>query len=847
MRGSAIDKIDTFSPRSRNSRASIFGEGEDSSPSHIAFSELKLLGPFERFEGGGVDIISSTDPRKKLGFHQGGASDVRVETDSPIRRAKAKAGALGTFTESLLAKTSVPNYTAPKDETAPKSILRVKGKGYDADSMTASSSRAPPLNAMINKEKNLNGLRGAEHTEDELAKLLEDVATKEVLPVDKVNHRYAYRSKIYEGNARWVRDNVLGLVLTFDVENKIKLVKQGNTPEPPAGQVAKTNPIIHFNSYTKYLQEWQQLLVCEMCAAIERAASRQDSIQEVHPAAVYAERSPVDGIMEFKCEYDDPAHQPERSLAWQILLITFTDPGNLDNPPQTTYDLLTRTAGGDSQFQIAVTIPSIDGVTYCQGCAGGPVLKHFQKDAFVPALRQLNGLCVFVTKLCSLEALILQVEALGQIKSLASFDHILNPNADAPEVSAGDDEDFKNKISVWLGRCQLHESQKHFIQQTCYVANQGPPFVLLKGSPGSGKTTAMIHAVNCWKVSRTHQLHTKLISDFDVNALDKDELRIPRVLICSPNSDTVDHIERCIKQFGFTDGSGNKYWPHITRVGDNIPAPSIDIAASKRIENLRKANPEELRARRDEIKQRLDFLREGMRIAQRKLAILQKSMRDFPDGLPHGWEVRVQTREDQFELEDGHVTTQTVASAYYVDHSKQATQLHRPEQPGEDDPKGHILTNLPEFHSYANELIPMWSEYCHIKGEYAVIDKFLSQDYKTTKADLMAQILNHTHIVLATLDKSAMDVVKASFPYDVCVFEDAASVPETSILVPVKASRAWTIILVGDPTVRIPTPTTTFIRNRVQWDYPMIERLWKSINVFISRLSVVSDVNDRDE
>jgi hypothetical protein len=354
---------------------------------------------------------------------------------------------------------------------------------------------------------------------------------------------------------------------------------------------------------------------------------------------------------------------------------------------------------------------------------------------------------------------------------------------------------------------------------------------LLKGSPGTGKTTTMLQAINCWKVSRTHQLHTKLITDFNPNSLDKDELRIPRVLICSPNSDTIDHIERCIKQIGFIDGSGNKYWPHMTRVGDNIPAPSMDVAASKRIETIRNTDPDQLRARRDEIKARLDFLREGMIVAQRKLGVLQKSMRDFPEGLPQGWECRVQTREDTFELESGHVTTQTVASPYFVDHNRQCTQLHKPERPGEDDPRGHILTNLPEFINFANELIPMWSEYSHIKGEHDVIDKFLMQDYKTTEADLTAQILNHTHIVLSTIDKSAMDVVKASFPYDVCVFEDAASVPETSILVPVKASRAWTIILVGDPTVRVPTPTTTFIRNRVQWEYPMIERLWKSINL----------------
>jgi hypothetical protein len=144
-----LNKIDTMSPRNRASRASIFGNDDDS-PSHISFNELKLLGPFERFESSSADIISSTDPRKKIGFHSGGASEVRVETDSPIRRAKAKASALGSFTDRLLAKSNVPEYTAKTtSEEAPKGILRVKTI-LNEDSMTASSSRTPPLNAMIN-------------------------------------------------------------------------------------------------------------------------------------------------------------------------------------------------------------------------------------------------------------------------------------------------------------------------------------------------------------------------------------------------------------------------------------------------------------------------------------------------------------------------------------------------------------------------------------------------------------------------------------------------------------------------------------------------------------------------
>jgi senataxin len=123
----------------------------------------------------------------------------------------------------------------------------------------------------------------------------------------------------------------------------------------------------------------------------------------------------------------------------------------------------------------------------------------------------------------------------------------------------------------WLRR-SFNESQ----QEAIAAAATSHGFTLIKGPPGTGKTTTLkglLNSLHLREYSRYYNAVLDVARRPD-NETNEAWARIgnekPHILVTAPSNAAVDNIVGKVIEEGFCDGEGRRYFPQIVRVGRGL-------------------------------------------------------------------------------------------------------------------------------------------------------------------------------------------------------------------------------------------------------------------------------------
>lgn len=127
------------------------------------------------------------------------------------------------------------------------------------------------------------------------------------------------------------------------------------------------------------------------------------------------------------------------------------------------------------------------------------------------------------------------------------------------------------KYVQWLSRT-FNDSQREAI--TAAATSEG--FTLIKGPPGTGKTTTLKGLLNSLHLREYNRYYNAVL---DVASRPDNETakawaqvgnEKPHILVTAPSNAAVDNIVSKVIEEGFCDGEGRRYFPKIVRVGRGL-------------------------------------------------------------------------------------------------------------------------------------------------------------------------------------------------------------------------------------------------------------------------------------
>lgn len=143
------------------------------------------------------------------------------------------------------------------------------------------------------------------------------------------------------------------------------------------------------------------------------------------------------------------------------------------------------------------------------------------------------------------------------------------------------------KYVQWLSRT-FNDSQREAI--TAAATSEG--FTLIKGPPGTGKTTTLKGLLNSLHLREYNRYYNAVL---DVARRPDNETakawahvgnEKPHILVTAPSNAAVDNIVSKVIEEGFCDGEGRRYFPKIVRVGRGLSANVQSVGLENQVDQI---------------------------------------------------------------------------------------------------------------------------------------------------------------------------------------------------------------------------------------------------------------------
>ncbi len=348
-------------------------------------------------------------------------------------------------------------------------------------------------------------------------------------------------------------------------------------------------------------------------------------------------------------------------------------------------------------------------------------------------------------------------------------------------------------------------------------------FTLIKGPPGTGKTTTLVGVLNSLHIRQYNKYYDSVrkiasaptIGHNRQSALEAARKAKPRLLVCAPSNAAVDNVILKIMEDGFIDGSGHRYNPSMIRVGVGQSAAVRDVALETKVDAIFSEHNDIGRLESSMAGFKMELQRITMDITQ-----LRKRVHAIANACPwplsKDWEIRID--EDTFD-ETGRV--------YFLNHKEKTTsfEMPPPPEPGEAQ---FACTAMPEYRSYMSRIVKLVESYFSVKTNLerctivkGAIDHGANQF--AVRLELEAHVLNSVHLVMTTLGTAGNRVMEVADKFEVVVIDEAAQSVEPSTLAAFQLGSRHSI-LVGDPQ-QLPATVFNMSGRNTKYDRSLFQRL----------------------
>lgn len=344
-------------------------------------------------------------------------------------------------------------------------------------------------------------------------------------------------------------------------------------------------------------------------------------------------------------------------------------------------------------------------------------------------------------------------------------------------------------------------------------------FTLIKGPPGTGKTTTLVAILNSLHIRQFNKFYEEvkriasMISGNKKSAMTNAVRAKPRMLVCAPSNAAVDNIILKIMEDGFVDGSGNRYNPSMVRVGIGQSMSVKDVALENQVEAiLSDLDLGKLESSISGYKMELQRIQNDILQLRKRLHALGTASA-WP--LSKDWEIRID--EEAFDQNP---------RVYFVNHKEKTTTYDCPPPP-EPSETQFEATAMPEYRSYVARIVKLYESQNSIttKLERCKITKtaLLGGSNIQIRQQLETHILDTVHIVMTTLGTAGNRVLEAAQKFEVVVVDEAAQSVEPSTLSALQLGSKHAI-LVGDPQ-QLPATIFNVSGRNTKYDRSLFQRL----------------------
>jgi len=352
-------------------------------------------------------------------------------------------------------------------------------------------------------------------------------------------------------------------------------------------------------------------------------------------------------------------------------------------------------------------------------------------------------------------------------------------------------------------------------------------FTLIKGPPGTGKSTTLVSTLNALHLRQYQEYYTTIervtteedaLEDYELLAsLNKAAKVKPRILVCAPSNAAIDNVIVKIMNDRFVDGKGSKYSPSIVRVGAGSTNPQVSGVGLKDVVNRIIEEGSDV----NKLEEIISNGRRELGRLQKEIQRLRARIRAIVDASPYpissDWEIRVD--EENFEK---------TGRVFFVNHRHKTTTFDVPPKNRPIETPANIQ-RMPHYRKLLDSLTKFVEKH---NTDSSNLEKYIIlQNIANAKAageethfhQLENHVLNSSHIVLTTLGSAGSRIVEEARKFAVVVIDEAAQCSEMSTLSALQFGSSHAV-LIGDPQ-QLPATIFSVSGRSTKFDRSLFQRL----------------------